>query len=309
VSVPWEKRLRRELRVRALLLLLSLLRLLPYRFATGLCAFLGSLGYWLTAKQRGLAKASLAIAFPELSDEARSRLARQSFAHLGRNLAESALADRLRIEEEVQLDPQSEALLRAALAQGKGVLVATGHLGNWELFARRIVALGVPAGTVAKEAQDPRLTALLTKNRKNVHLFWRDSPLSGRKMIRFLKEGGIVGILIDQDTRVTGQFVPFFGREAFTPRAAADLSLRLGTPLIFGCGHRVAPRLHHAIFRSIDVPLTGDPEADSLALTAAATCEIEAEIRKHPTQWVWMHGRWSTQRGVISRENKFEGEH
>jgi KDO2-lipid IV(A) lauroyltransferase len=309
VSVPWQKRLRRELRVRALLLLLSLLRLLPYGFATGLCALLGSLAYWLSAKQRGLAKRSLAIAFPELPEAARARLARRSFAHLGRNLAESTLADRLRIEDEVELDQESEALLRAVLARGKGVLVATGHLGNWELFARRIVALGIPAGTVAKEAQDPRLTALLTKNRKNVHLFWRDSPLSGRQMIRFLKEGGIVGILIDQDTRVTGQFVPFFGREAFTPRAAADLSVRLGIPMIFGCAHRVAPRLHRAIFRSIGVPRTGDREVDSLALTAAATCEIEAEIRKHPTQWVWMHWRWSTQNGVISREKKFEGEH
>jgi Kdo2-lipid IVA lauroyltransferase/acyltransferase len=300
--VPWQKRLRRELRVRGLLLLLLLLRRLPYGFATRLCALMGSLAYWVSARQRRLALESIAVAFPELPRAARARLARQSFEHLGRNLAESVLGDRLRIEDEVELDPASESLLRAAQAEGKGVVVATGHLGNWELFARRIAALGLPAGTVAKEAQDPRLTAILAAGRKGLRIFWRNSALAGRDLVRFLKAGGVVGILLDQDTRVGGHFVPFFGRDAFTPRAAADLAVRLGAPMLFGCSHRVAPRLHRVVLRTIDVPRTGDREADSLALTAAATCEIEAEIRRHPAQWVWMHRRWSTERGVIARE-------
>jgi KDO2-lipid IV(A) lauroyltransferase len=303
VSVPWQKRLRRELRVRALLLLLSLLKVLPYGFASNLCAGLGWLGYWLSARQRKLALQSLAIAFPELSPRERARIARHSFAHLGRNLAESTLAGRLNILEEVELDAQGEALLRAAQSRGKGVILVTGHLGNWELLARRVAALGLPSGTVAKQAQDPRLTALLSEGRKGVNIFWRESQSSGREMVRFLKKSsGMIGILIDQDTRVAGHFVPFFGREAFTPRAAADFAVRLDVALLFGAVHRVSPRRHRISIRTIDVPLSGDREADSLALTAAATCEIEAEIRKHPTQWVWMHPRWSTQRGVIAKE-------
>jgi KDO2-lipid IV(A) lauroyltransferase len=303
VTVPWRKRARRELRVRALLLLHSLLKLLPYGFATGLCASLGQLGYWLSAKQRRLALQSLAVAFPELSPSERARIARRSFAHLGRNLAESTKAGSVRIEDEVELPAESEALLRQAQARGNGVIVVTGHLGNWEFLARRVAALGLPTGTVAKQAQDPRLTALLTEGRKGMTIFWRESPNSGREMVRFLKKSaGMIGILIDQDTRVAGHFVPFFGREAFTPRAAADLAVRLDVALLFGAVHRVGPRLHRISIRTIDVPLSGDREADSIALTVAATCEIEAEIRKHPTQWVWMHPRWSTQRGVIAKE-------
>ena len=303
VSVPWQKRLRRELRVRALLLLLSLLKLLPYGFAGSLCASLGWLGYWLSAKQRRLALRSLAVAFPELSQNERARIARRSFAHLGRNLAESTKAESVRIETEVELPAESEALLRQAQAKGNGVIVVTGHLGNWEFLARRVAALGLPTGTVAKQAQDPRLTALLTEGRKGMTIFWRESPTSGREMVRFLKKSaGMIGILIDQDTRVAGHFVPFFGREAFTPRAAADLAVRLDVAFLFGAVHRVSPRLHRISIRTIDVPFSGDREADSIALTAAATCEIEAEIRKHPTQWVWMHPRWSTQRGVIAKE-------
>ena len=123
-------------------------------------------------------------------------------------------------------------------------------------------------------------------------------PLSvSRRVARAgVARGGAVGILIDQDTKVAGHFVPFFGREAFTPRAAGDLAARLGCPMIFGCCVRVAPGLHRMVLRPVTVPRTGDREADSLALTAAATRAIEEEIRKRPEQWVWMHERWRTQR-------------
>jgi KDO2-lipid IV(A) lauroyltransferase len=294
--------MRRELRVRGLLLLLRILRVLPFGFATSLCAGLGSIAYAVSARQRRLALAHLAIAFPERAAAERARIARRSFAHLGRSVAETALADRLSIDELVALDPASEAVAREAVAQGKGVVVVTAHVGNWELFARRSAALGLPIGTVAREAQDPRLTKLLEGARSGLRLFWRSSPLAGREIVRFLKEGGAVGILIDQDTKVAGHFVPFFGRDAFTPRAAGDLSARLGCPMIFGCCFRVAPRLHRMVVRAIDVPRTGDREADSLALTAAATREIESEIRAHPEQWVWMHPRWSTQKAVTPEE-------
>jgi KDO2-lipid IV(A) lauroyltransferase len=301
-GVSLRKRVRRELRVRGLLALLFLLRLLPYGFATALCERLGRLGYALSPRQRKLALRTLALAFPELPDGERARIARESFAHLGRSLAESVLADRIPVEELVELDPESEAVAREAVAQGKGVVVATGHIGNWELFARRSAALGLPIGTVAREAQDPRLTALLSRGRAGLRLFWRNSPMAGRELVRFLKQGGAVGILIDQDTKVAGHFVPFFGRDAFTPRAAGDLAARLRCPMIFGCCYRVAPRLHRMIVRPVDVARTGDAEADSLALTAAATKQIEEQIRARPFQWVWMHDRFRTERGVTPRE-------
>lgn len=295
------KRVRRELRVRALLLLLRLLRLLPFGLATGLCERLGRLAYFASARQRALALRTLSIAFPERSEEERARIAKDSFAHLGRSLAESVLVDRVRIEELVELDGASEAAARSALAQGRGVVVATGHLGNWELFARRSASLGLPIGTVAREAQDPRLTALLTRGREGLRLFWRNSPMAAREIVRFLKQGGAVGILIDQDTKVAGHFVPFFGREAFTPRAAGDLAARLDCPMIFACCHRVAPRLHRMIVRPVTVARTGDAAADSLALTVEATRLIEEQIRAYPAQWVWVHDRFRTHRGVTAR--------
>ena len=287
-SAERRKRFRRGLRIRALLAALPLLKLLP----PGVGAALGTLAWYLSPRQRRLAREHLAIAFPEKPQGERDAIGRHSFANLGRAALEAARGDATR----VQLAPPDEALLRAAQAEGHGVVLVTGHIDNWELFARRIAMLGLPCGTVAKEAQDPRLTELLQRSRASAGLrvFWRGSPMSARELLRFLRAGGMLGILIDQDTRVAGQFVPFFGRPAFTPRAAGDLAVRLGAPMIFGCAHRVAGNVHRIVLRRIDVPRTGDREQDSLALTTAATRAIEDEIRANPAEWVWMHPRWRT---------------
>jgi KDO2-lipid IV(A) lauroyltransferase len=301
------KRVRREVRVRALLLTLPLLRVLPIEAG----AALGWLAWYLAPRQRRLAREHLRLAFPDKSDRERDRIGRASFANLGRAALETARVDRLDIRAAVEMDPRDEALLRAAHAQGKGVVVVTGHIGAWELFARRIAELGLPCGTVAKEAQDPRLTALLREGRERsgLRLFWRGAPMSAREVLRFLtREGGVLGILIDQDTRVAGHFVPFFGRPAFTPRAAGDLAARLGAPMIFGCAHRVARGVHRMVLRTVEAERTGDRERDSLALTAAATCCVEDEVRSRPDEWVWMHPRWRTQKPDIAGKKQLETE-
>lgn len=290
------KRMRREVRTRALLWSLPLLEIVP----ASLGALLGRLAWVLVPRQRRLAQEHLAIAFPEKTPAERDRIGRDSFANLGRSALETARGDVSRVE----MTAEDEALLRAAHAEGKGVIVVTGHIGAWELFARRIAALGLPCATVAKEAHDPRITRLLQERRESagVKVFWRGSALSARELLRFLKAGGLLGILIDQDTKVAGHFVPFFGRAAFTPRAAGDLAARLGAPMIFGCARRVARGVHRIVLRPIDVPRQGDRESDSLALTAAATRAIEEELRRDPSQWVWMHPRWRTQSPEIASE-------
>ncbi|HZX96362.1 MAG TPA: lipid A biosynthesis acyltransferase [Myxococcales bacterium] len=300
MSVPLGKRIRRELRVRALFLALPLLRVLPLPVG----AALGWLAWYLVPRQRRLASAHLAIAFPEKNERERARVGRTSFANLAVSILESGRADRLDIAKTVELPADAEAVLRGALAQGKGVVVATGHIGAWELFARRVASLGIPAGTAAKEAHDPRITRLLDESRKRagVRVFWRGAPLAAREMLRFLRKGGILGILIDQDTRVAGHFVPFFGRPAFTPRAAGDLAAHVGAPLLVGGAHRVARGVHRIFFRTVAVDRTGDRDRDSLALTAAATEALESEIRAAPEEWVWMHPRWRTELPEISRE-------
>lgn len=298
-SVPRWKRFRRGLRIRALLVALPLLSRLPHRLAVALGALVGTLAYYAVPKERRLALEHLALAFPERDARWRRQVARRCFGNLGRCALELAAVRSFDPElKEVALLGEPERLLLAeAHAAGKGVVFVSCHVGNWELLARRLVREGYRAATVAREANDPRLTALLEARRAEAGLqtIWRGSPSAARELLKRLRAGDLLGLLIDQDTNVQGQFVPFFGRPAFTPRAPADLALRTGAAVVFGCAHRVAPTRHKLVLRRVAVADTGDAQADSLALTAALTREIEAEVRAAPEEWVWMHRRWRTQ--------------
>ena len=295
--VPWFTRLRRELRVRALLLFLPLLRRLPLGLQRPLAAVAGTLAYIFVGRERRLSLVHLALAFPERDAGFRRRTARAAFVSLAQSGLEVAAAARLqpRLADLVHLSATDRALLHDAHAEGKGVLFASCHLGNWELLARRIVLEGYRCGTVAREAQDPRLTALLEQAHAEVGLttLWRGKPGLAKELLRLLRSGAFVGMLIDQDTAVQGVFVPFFGRPAHTPRAVGDLAVRTGAPVLFGCIHREGTR-HRVVLRRIEVPATGDRESDALAVTASATAAIEVEIRARPDAWVWMHRRWRT---------------
>jgi KDO2-lipid IV(A) lauroyltransferase len=131
-----------------------------------------------------------------------------------------------------------------------------------------------------------------------VTTLWREDPDTGRAIIRTFRQGKALGILIDQDTKVQGVFVPFFGREAFTPRAAADLALRFGAAALAVTSHRRGPRPGDGhVLEVVELPYEPDPadrESEVLRLTAAAVAVQEAAIRRHPAEWVWMHRRWKT---------------
>jgi KDO2-lipid IV(A) lauroyltransferase len=187
------------------------------------------------------------------------------------------------------------------MARGKGLVYVTGHVGNWELMAQKVPRIGAwPISTIAKATIDPGMNALIEKARREggVETLWRENPSTARAMIRCFKKNEILGILIDQDTNVQGVFVPFFGRPAFTPRAAADLALRFRAPVVVATTRRRGPRPGdgHEI-QAVEVPYDPDApdrEAEAIRLTAACTAVLEAAIRRNPVEWVWMHERWKT---------------
>jgi Kdo2-lipid IVA lauroyltransferase/acyltransferase len=287
------KRVRRELRVRALLWLRRIAALLPHRAAVRVGAALGWVGWWVSPRHRRLALRHLAIAFPEQDDRWRRRTGRASFVNLGRSALELLVADRVDVRAAVQLD---ETDVLAAHAEGRGVVAFSCHLGNWELLARRVALAGVPVATVAKKANDPRLTDLLVRSRRTtgIESLWRDDPTSLRELVRRLRRGEVIAVLIDQDTDVASQFVPFFGHLARTPRTLSDLAVREGAAVVFGRIHRTGPAEHLAVLTRVRLPEGTDRERASLELTRAVTEAIEREVRAHPDEWVWMHERWRT---------------
>jgi len=302
-GLPLAKRARRTARVWAIRAGLWLAGRLPFRIAWALGGLVAAAAWRLARRDRALALEHLAAAFPGWTEGERRRVARACFAHFGHSAAEVAQIRRLdaHLETYVAYAGDGEARLRAASAAGKGFIFVTGHLGNWELLARRIVRSGVPSTVIAAKSWDPRLDAMVAGFRASggVPTLFREDAGGGRTLLRSMREGRALGILIDQDTKVQGVFVPFFGRPAFTPRAAADLALRFGCPVFVGWSHRRGPRpgdgyeLHvEAMTYDAQAP---DRDAEAVRLTAACTARLEQAIRATPAEWVWMHRRWRRQ--------------
>jgi len=148
---------------------------------------------------------------------------------------------------------------------------------------------------VARAVYDERLNRLLLKSRQDasVRVILRDSPTAGREILQALKRGEVLGMLIDQDTRVKGVMADFFGQKANTPAGPAILAVRRRVPVLAGFIHRESDERHRiVIYPPLDVQRTGDLDRDVQVNTERFNQVIEQEIRRHPDQWVWMHRRW-----------------
>ncbi len=283
------------MRSQVLRVVVALVSVMPLRLISAVGALLGALGFWLAGGERAKALESLAIAYPEKTEAERRAIAKACFRHLGRAAGEMLCVRQLdaRRAELVEWPAEDRARMDAALARGKGVVFVTGHFGNWEVLARHVALEGYPAAVIGKETSDARTTALVERFRHQgkLRVIWRGAAGAAKDMLRTLRGNAILGLLIDQDTKVQSVWVPFFGRLAKTPRAAADLALRTGAVPMLGFATRVGPCRYRISMHEVALP-PGDGEADVLELTAALTRGIEAAIRAAPEQWVWMHRRW-----------------
>jgi KDO2-lipid IV(A) lauroyltransferase len=300
MAVPFRKRFRRAIRSVVVVAAIRLLSHLPRRLAWSIGTLIGRLAFAVAGKTRRLALRGLSTAFPEKTEGEREAIARAMFLHLAHAAMEAVTIRSYDDDLESYVGIRNPELLDEVMARGKGMIYVPGHLGNWELHARRIARTGLDNATIGKASHDPRLTRLIEEFRGSggVKTLWRESPDSGRVIIRTLRQGKALGILIDQDTDVQNVFVPFFGRLAATPRAAADLAIRFGAPVVVGTSHRrgEGPDAGHVV-ELTEVPFDPRPpdrELEVVRITAECTRVFEQAIHRYPEQWVWMHERWKT---------------
>lgn len=290
--------LRRKLYVAGAVVLARLIRLMPYRTAVGVGGGLGWLAYYLVRKSRVIAQRQIAAAFPEKPAGEVRRIARAVFVNQGKNAFElfsfPALTSRA-LRRIVRIE--NRAAFEHALADGKGVLIAGAHCGNWEMMGAGLADAGFPINVIAKRIYLEGLNDLLVglREEKRMHVILRSDDGSARQILRALKHNESVALLIDQDTSVQGVFVPFFGRPSWTPAGLASLSLRTGAAVILALDVREPGDTHRVVLSGpFAFDRTGDEQADIVSATARVTALIEEHIRKYPDQWVWMHERWKT---------------
>ena len=272
---------------------------LSIRRAGRIGEWLGALGYQPLRIRRAVVERQVRAAFPGLAEPEVLRIARASYEHLGRTSIETAL---LAGYSPAQVRAMFEGVdngevLEAALAEGKGVLLVSGHLGNWELGGAFVAASGVPIEAVARGMENPLFDRYITRTRESLGMTIVHDADAVRRVPRAMREGKGVAMLVDQGAAgLASSWVPFFGRYAKTPRGPAVFALRLGAPVVFATALRQPSGKYVMHYERVPVRPTGDREADVDRIVADYTATLERWIRRAPEQYFWHHRRWKHQR-------------
>ncbi len=303
----FNKKIKNTLIYWLVLYLILLVRLISRPAAFLFFRKLGILAFHVLRLEREKVLRHLRIAFGnEKSEVEILKLAKQVFIDLGRNGADALrvpLLNRNNLETLVYFE--GIEYLDKALQRGKGAVLVTGHIGCWELLAAAVAMKGYPLFVIGKPLYDPRLDRIIVRTRQGSGA--KNIPRGGSvpQILTALRENGILGILIDQDTNVDGAFVDFFGKPAFTPIGATALALKTGATVILLAIHLMDDNRHRILIRPpVKLELTGNKRKDIVANTQRLSDFLEEMIRLRPSQWVWMHERWKTRPEDIQDRKK-----
>jgi Kdo2-lipid IVA lauroyltransferase/acyltransferase len=253
--------------------------------------WLGALA-WLLGIRRAVALDGLRRAFPALSGEERRKIGRASYRQLGRSLAEVILPPR---DEDLERAVRFEGweIYQAAQAQGRGVVCAVAHFGNFELLARVAARRGMKLSIIVRNLGDA-FGRWLFESRMRTGVRHLPDQGSSKDAIAVLRRNEVLAIAVDQNMRPSrGIFVDFFGDPACTTPAAAVFALRSGAPIIAAFPIRQADGTHLVRIRGpFATRLSGRAAVEDL--TRQITFAVENEVREHPDHWFWVHRRWKT---------------
>jgi Kdo2-lipid IVA lauroyltransferase/acyltransferase len=271
---------------------------LPRRVARGLGAGLGLLVYMAAGRLRRTGLRNLKLAMPEMSAAERERTLKLVYRNLGWQLSEFCRMARYTPENTSNWIRYEglEHFLEAEV-RGKGVLILTGHLGAWELSSFYHSLMGHPMGMVIRRLDNRVLDNYVNRIRCLHGNRVNHKDDFARGLLTAMRRGETVGILMDTNmTPPQGVFVDFFGKAACTGSGLARVTLKTGAAVLPGflLWEEAEGRYVLHFGEEIEVAVSGDVEADVLALTQRCTKVIEDWVRRYPGQWLWIHRRWKT---------------
>lgn len=281
----------------------------PRRLNQWLAQSLGFCAFWILPAERAKVSVHLEDAFgTEKTKSEFQKIGERSFIHLAQSAMDVLCFPHLtrkRIEKLV-LEDGGVKRVDQVLARGKGLIMMTGHLGNWELLASYFRFLGYPGCLVGRRIYYKPYDRMLVNLRKSglVSTVYRDE--SPKQVLSELKQNHIVGMSADQDIdSLDGIFVPFFGTPAWTPVGPAKVALVSGAPLVPGFMVHENGRYRLFVEEAIwpPEPVSSKEEAVK-TLTETWSQVVERYVRRFPDQWVWMHHRWKTKDASEAKEKK-----
>jgi KDO2-lipid IV(A) lauroyltransferase len=238
---------------------------------------------------------NLRLAFPDKDDAWIEDITHKTYEHLGREA--TAMMRLSKLHPQAVIDrtiPVGWEQLEAARAEGRGVILVTGHYGNWEVAAATVAARGIPIAAIVRRQGNRLVDARLQELRRCLGVETIYQSEAPTRVPRILRANGVVGIVGDQNAPRSGIWIPFFGRLASTHRGPALFALRLNAP-VFSCIARRLPGKdvrYEIAGERVDVTRTGDLDTDVMALTTELAQRLEKQVRIAPEQYFWFHKRW-----------------
>jgi len=277
-------------------LLIAVIQVMPDSLVSAAGAVVGMMAYVADRNHRRIAMENVAAAFPARTPRAHKRIIRGAFRHFGRLLFELLKFSTLSPDAMLKrVEFEGEERVRAAYAQGKGVLFVTGHFGYWELQAMVHALRLPPMAVIARALDNPALNELLERMRTRTgnSVIYRRGTI--RRAMRQLQSGEGVGVLIDQ--HILGHdaiYVDFFNRPAATTSAVAALALRTGASVVPLFALPLGGGRFRMIYDHPVEPPAATSEHPLREFTQRCTDVLEMYVRRNPELWLWMHRRWRT---------------
>ncbi|NIA30032.1 MAG: hypothetical protein GWP06_09000 [Actinobacteria bacterium] len=274
----------------------KLVRLLPLKLALCCGRALGDFIFYIIPIRKKVSMNNLTSVFPEKSQKEIHKIARRTYQNFGQNIVEfmrEPKANPKILSERVKFVNQE--LLEDARKNGKGVILLSGHFGNWEIMAAAISALGYPMLAIAREQRNTLINHIVNDYRAAVNIGTIQLGMALRGVLKALRDNHFIALLGDQDAHDEGVFVNFLGKPSATARGPAIFTLKTGAPLIFASCVRQKDGSHIAYFEKVQSSdLNGLTEENIRILTQRHANVLEANIKKWPDHWFWMHKRWKT---------------
>ena len=235
-------------------------------------------------------------AYPNMTRAEAEGRATRVYEHFGRASAEMAVAHRLlrRSTYRDHIAIRNEERLREVIAAGRGAIFVTAHLGVWEIFGILLHHWGVNLTSVYRAVKNPYLDRFVRRQRSGFGQTMIEKEGALPVLLRVLRQGRYIALLVDQHAKRDGVWVPFFGRLASTTQAPALLALRTGAPIVMGYARRLPGVYRFELFwdKPIYAKPSGDRAADVMRITLEISRRIEGYVRQSPEQWLWLHRRW-----------------
>ncbi len=279
----------------AIVVVAAVVRRLPRNFALAVGRSLGRFAMKVVPRRYQIAKDNMALALPELTAAEIEVNVRKNFEHIGACGIDMLRFDMFELgqkDTEGLVFYEGAKLLQEAIALDRGVIVLSAHLGFWEIGGFAAADHGVKCDLVARPLKNPLTESYFAKLRKSFGSEIINSRKGARQILQSLRSNHAVAIMLDQHITPPGSVpVNFFGREAYTTTAIANMAMKNNIPVVpVFC--LMQPDNRYKVWVEPMLLLDGEGEDAVIANTQRLTDIIETAVRKDVSQWFWMHKRW-----------------